>query len=171
MTLAQVQIGVAFVVTMIATWAGLLMAVALLFPQHAGRAEYSLETEPKKCMLSGLAMIGLFVLAIVLLNVPNPLVKLAGFLLTLAVLGLLVVGSAGLSHLLGRRIAEMSGAKTSFGCLVRGSLLFSLALGFPYVGWFLFAPLTALFTAGAGFLALRRPQVTAPSPAFEQQGV
>lgn len=49
MTLAQVQAAVAVVVALIGTWAGLLMAVALLLPDKADRAEAALETNSKRC--------------------------------------------------------------------------------------------------------------------------
>ena len=154
MTLAQVQAAVALVVALIATWAGLTMAVALLMPLQTGRAEQALETSPNRCFVSGLPLFLVFVVAFLLLQTPHPLVKLFSFLLFLGLGAVLLVGAAGMAHLMGKRIGEMSGARTSFGMLVRGSFVFSGAVFFPILGWWLFAPLSALFALGAGVRAL-----------------
>ena len=180
MTLAQVQAAALLVVALIATWAGLMMAVALLLPLHTEKAQRALETAPKRCFLGGLPMLILFYLAFLMLGVPHPGVKLIGLLVVLGLGSALVVGAAGLAHLMGKRIGEMSGAKTSFGMLARGSFVFSGAVFFPLLGWWLFAPLSALFALGAGLMALwpeRRaatpPIAPKPAPGFdvlERQG-
>lgn len=170
MTLAQAQLAVAVVVALIATWAGLLMTVALLLPKQTNRAETALETTPKRCLVSGLLMLLLFGLTIILTNAPLPLMKIIGQIGMLFVSATLIVGGAGLSQLMGRRIAEMSGARTTFGTLVRGSILYSLAVGVPYIGWFLFAPLSATFALGAGILAIlpRREARANSVPVFQE---
>jgi hypothetical protein len=89
-----------------------------------------------------------------LLYSPIGLLKLVGFLATLALTGVISLGASGLALLMGRRIGEMSGAKTSFGALVRGSLIFSFAIGFPYVGWFFFLPVSLVISLGAGVMSL-----------------
>lgn len=173
MTLAQVQISVAIVTALIATWAGLLVSVALLLPQQTGRAEYELETNPKRCLLRGTGLLLLFFGGLFLTGAPQPAVKLLGFLLMSGLLAVMTVGAAGVAALMGRRISEMTGARTSFGALVRGSIAYSLAIGFPWIGWMIFAPVSMLFAVGAGFRAVwpLRPRVlptTAPIPTCEQ---
>jgi hypothetical protein len=176
MTLAQVQAAVAVIVALGLSWAGLLLAIALSLPLQTGIAESLLEENPKRCLLSGVGMSLLCVVAIGLLQIPNGLAKLLGFVLLLALGAALTIGAAGLAQLMGQRIGEMSGAKTTFGALVRGSLVYSLALFFPYIGWFLFAPLSGLCALGAGTAALRPrrhmeiPPVT-PNVHAEGQGV
>jgi hypothetical protein len=173
MTLAQVQAAVAIVAALIGTWTGLLIAVALSLPKQTGMAEYALETAPRRCFLSGLGMTVLFIISIRFLQAPPPGAKLVGIGLLLALGVVLTIGAAGLAQLLGRRIGEMSGARTSFGTLVRGSLVYSLAMGFPLIGWYLFLPLSAVCALGAGAVALwprRRPAPLTPNPAAEQQG-
>ena len=164
MTLAQVQAAVALVVALIGTWAGLTIAVALLLPLQTDRAEQALETSPKRCFASGLPLFLVFFLAFLLLRAPHPGVKLLSLLLFLGLGAVLLVGAAGMAHLMGRRIGEMSGARTSFGMLVRGSFVFSGAVFFPILGWWLFLPLSALFALGAGVRALwpRRRAVLPP---------
>lgn len=154
MTLAQVQAAVAVVAILIVTWSGLLMAVALLIPDHTSRAEQALDNSPRRCFLIGVAMVGAIVLGLVLLNIPNPLVKLAGFLGLLWISGILTLGAAGIARMMGKRTSEISGAKSSFGALVSGTLIYSMAIGFPFVGWFVFAPFSLICALGAGVSAL-----------------
>ncbi len=162
MTLAQVQAAVAVVAALVATWTGLLIAVALLLPKQAGRAELALEERPRACFFSGLGMLAAVIGAFLIFQIPSPITKLIGQLLFLSFGGTLILGGAGLAALMGRRISDMSGAKTSFGSLVRGSLIYSMAIGFPYIGWLLFAPLSAIFAVGAGAKTLwpRRGQIS-----------
>lgn len=177
MTLAQVQIAVAIVTTLIATWAGLLVTVALVLPAQTGRAEYELDTNPKRSLFRGIGVMLLFAFSFALFVSPHPLTKFIGFVLMSSLLAVMTIGAAGLATLMGRRISEMTGARTSFGSLVRGSIAYSLAIGFPWIGWMVFAPLAALFAFGAGFRAVwpRRqsvapiPPVVPPVPTYEQR--
>lgn len=164
MTLAQVQAAVAVVVALIGTWAGLLMAVALLLPDKADRAEAALDTHTKRCFLHGLGLMGLFAVGLMLASAPAPPLKLLGLLLMLGLSALLTLGATGMAKLMGRRIGEMSGARTSFGFLVRGSFVYSAALGFPLIGWYVFAPISLVCALGAGAAALRpaRHMILAP---------
>ena len=171
MTLAQVQAAVAVVSALVGTWTGLLIAVALLLPRQTGLAELALEERPRACFFSGLGMLAALVGAFIIFQIPSPFTKLIGQILFLGFSATLILGGAGLAALMGRRISEMSGAKTSFGSLVRGSLIYSMAIGFPYVGWLLFAPLSAIFALGAGTRTLwpRRRQ-TAPAQLTSIEG-
>lgn len=171
MTLAQVQAAVAVVVALIGTWTGLLMAVALLLPLQTGRAENALLETPKRCFGIGLLMLLVAVLGGVLIQIPNPLAKLAGAVVMLLLGVVLSVGAAGMAQVMGRRMAEMSGARTSFGMLVRGSLCYSLAVFFPYLGWFLFAPIASVCALGAGISALGRRRLPAASAPRMQEAV
>ena len=155
-----------FVLALIATWGGLLLTTALLFPVHTKRAEYALETDPKKSFFKGLGVLALLIFSLMLQNIPFPLVKLVSFGFTLLLLSLVVLGGAGTAHLMGRRISEMQEKRTSFTSLAGGSVVYSLAIGFPIIGWFLFAPIALVFAMGAGWSAIRpRRQTIAPSAA------
>lgn len=166
MSLAQVQIWVAIVVALIATWASLLISVALLLPSQTGRAEYALDTNPKGSLFKGLGTLLLFIFSIGLIANPVPPVKLVGFLLFSCLLAVMTIGAAGVAMLMGRRISEMTGARTSFGSLVRGSIAYSMALGFPWIGWMVLLPVSMIFAFGAGMTAVwpRRQRVAPPVP-------
>ena len=164
MTLALVQALVAIILTIVATWTGLLVSVAFLMPRPAQKAEEMLQDSPWRCFLQGLGMAVVLVVGALLSNLGFPLVKLFGFSLVLLVGALMTVGAAGIAQTIGRR-GEEDGIAPNFGMLVRGSLVYSLALGFPLVGWFLFAPISLVCAAGAGLSALlpeRRASMVPP---------
>ena len=165
MSLAQVQLGVAVVVVLILTWAGLLISAALLLPRHAERASRLLEAAPWRSAAIGLGMAFLLGVLNALVRTPAPLLRFAGILGMLGIGGVMALGAAGIALLMGRRIGALSGASTSFGALVRGSLVYSLAVGFPFIGWWLFAPISILCAMGAGFAALLPEPRRAPMPA------
>lgn len=164
MTQAQVQAAMAVVVVLITTWAGTMMAVALLLPKQSKRASEALNGMPWICGATGLGLAILVILGFVLVGVPAPLVKLIGTALLLGLGALLSIGGAGIALLMGERISELSGARTSFSALVRGSVVYSLAVGFPFLGWLLFAPLSIVFALGAGVVALWPAQATVVPP-------
>mgnify|MGYP005855933537 CR=1 FL=1 len=172
MTLAQVQAAVALVVALVLTWTGLMVAVALYFPRSTRRAEEAISTGTGRRFGVGLLGLGAAVISAMLLAAPNGLVKLIGALISTALLAAATVGAAGLSRLLGRRIAEASGVRSEFGSLVRGSLLFSLATLFPGIGWYLFAPVATLLSLGGGIAALwpGRHMTSAPAQPMTKAG-
>lgn len=155
MSLAWVQAVVALFVALMVSLTGLLTATAVLLPVHTQKAEHALERSPKRCLLGGIGLVLAFVMGIALWSAPVPLLKLMGFLIVTGLTCLLTLGGAGMAQLMGKRISEMSGAKTTFGALVRGSIAYSVGVFFPYIGWFVLAPLSILCALGAGVAALR----------------
>ncbi len=169
MSLAQVQATVALFVALMISLTGLLTSVAILLPAHAQRAEAELEQSPKRCLFVGLLSLLAFVFGIVLLNLPVPPLKLIGFAVVTAISGIVTVGGAGMAGLMGKRISEMSGAKTTFGALVRGSIAYSVAVFFPYIGWFVLAPISIVCALGAGVRAMRAPRIQPVSLGWQTQ--
>ena len=168
MTLAQVQAVVALISALILSWAALLMAVALTLPEQTARAEAALMDRPKRCFAVGFGMAILLIITLISFRVP-PLI-LPALLGSLSIGAVLVVGAAGLAKLMGTRIAKMSGWEGhSFGNLVKGSLVYSVAMLFPLIGWYLFLPISMLGAMGAGVLALwpRRKTMPAVPPRVE----
>ncbi len=164
MNLALVQFGVAITMALLTSWAALVIVTALALPQQAQRARNLLDSKPKKCFLTGIGMAILVFIALTLVGNPQGPIKLTGFVLALLCGGILIMGGAGIASLLGTRIGEMSGARTSFGMLVRGSLVHSFAMLFPLLGWFLMLPLSILFALGSGVLAVLPQKHTYSSP-------
>ncbi len=164
MTLAQVQAVVALVAFLIATWAGLIIAVALLLPKQTSRAEIELSESPIRCFGVGLLMLIPLLIAGGILHIPSGGAKLLGFLGLIAIGAALAVGSSGVALLMGRRISEMTDARSGFGGLVRGSVVYSLALGFPLIGWFGFLPVSLVLSLGAGMRAVIRSSAPVHPP-------
>ncbi len=164
MTLAQVQATVWFVLALIGTWAGLMISVALLLPHQSRKAVTALENTTWLCFLIGIGMLVVFGIGSALASIPVPLIKLMGVVILLSLGGIVALGAAGLAQLMARRIGDMTGTESSFKSLVQGSVVFSLALGFPFIGWLLFTPLAVLCALGAGVCALlpARQQAYAP---------
>ena len=154
MTLAQVWAITGLILLTMVTWACILATVALLLPRQSGKAEATLEGSPVACFFGGLGMAIFLIFGLVLLNVPFPAVKTLGFLLVLALAGIMTIGSAGVVRLISKRIGQMTGDKSSFQSLIRGSFIYSFGLNVPLLGWLLFAPLAILFSLGAGISGL-----------------
>jgi len=154
MTLAQVQAVVAALFAVIATLTGLLTAVTLLLPNQADRAAKALDETPMRCFWKGVPVTAVIALGFFGLSAPSPPIKFLGFTLLMIIFALVTLGCAGMALLMGRRIGEMSGARSSLGCLVRGSLAYSIGIMFPVVGWWLLTPLSVLCAGGAGLTAL-----------------
>jgi hypothetical protein len=130
---------------------GLLVWTALLFPRPTGRARTALVRRSLHCGLTGLGVILLLGFpALLLLQAPHGLAKLAGWALALPLAALLIVGFAAMAQLLGERMQGLSPALTPLAALVRGAVTIELAALLPFVGWFLFAPLVGLTLLGAG---------------------
>jgi hypothetical protein len=172
MTLAQVQAVVAALFAIIATLTGLLTSVTLLLPKQANGAAQALDEAPKRCFWKGLALLAVAAFAFGgLSRIPAPLIKFVCFAILMGIAGLVTLGCAGMALLMGRRIGEMSGARSSLGCLVRGSLAYSIGIMFPIVGWWLLMPLSVLCAGGAGLTALRSTRAPrAVANRFEGQG-
>ena len=66
-----------------------------------------------RCFWKGLALLAIAALALAGLSVPNPLIKFVCFAILMGMAGLVTLGCAGMALLMGRRIGEMSGARSS----------------------------------------------------------
>ena len=163
MTLALVQAMVAILLTMIGTWTGLLVSVAFLLPGSAAKSEQLLSNEPWKCFWGGLCVAALMILGLIAAGAGPVPVKLFGMAILMFVGTVAAIGSAGIAQTIGKR-GEPDGTAATFGMLVRGSLVYSLALGFPFVGWFVFTPIALVVAAGAGVRALRVERRSAFTP-------
>jgi hypothetical protein len=164
MSLAQVQFGVAITMALLLSWAALVIVTALAFPQNSKRAEIALANNPKKTLIAGILGTALAILGLVLLGNTAGVIKIVGFVVSLCMGVILIIGGAGIAQLLGTRIGEISGAKSSFGALVRGSIVHSFSMLFPMLGWFLMLPLSILFAMGAGYFAIVPQDRTADKP-------
>lgn len=164
-TIGDVLAVIGVVVTVVvSTWA-LVMTVSMLFGGRTMRAQARLEQAPWKTILLGAVMalvLGFIVVA--LLNQPNPLGKLIGWVIYLLMLVVMAIGLSGLAGLLARHLAQMEPSLSPYGALSRSAFLCVVATLLPILGWFVVAPLTLFVSLGAGAQAvLERTPPVAPS--------
>jgi hypothetical protein len=139
----------------------LVMLVNLLFPQQALKAaEAFANRAPAQIGLGAIVGLPTVLFALVLLNLPLPIAKLAGVVVLVAVVMVASLGFAGLAKLCGERVTSQGGAKHHYEALAKGTLLLVGAGLFPLIGWFVLAPLGLLASIGGGVRALRsKPDV------------
>lgn len=166
-TIGDVLAVIGVVVTVVvSTWA-LVLTVSILFGRRTMRAQARVEQAPVKTILLGAAMtliLGFIVVA--LLNQPNPLGKLIGWVIYLLMLVVTAIGLSGLAGLLARHLAQMEPSLSPYGALSRAAFICVVAMLLPIFGWFVVAPLTLFVSLGAGTLATleRTPAVAPPQP-------
>ena len=154
-----------------ALWAA-IVALGLLFPARARRAEAALEARPGRLLVNGVALGVLGVGGgIAFLNAPNGVVKLLGWLMLAVLLLLATLGSAGISRVAAGRIQTLDPGQSEFTALWRGSGLLVLAGLLPVFGWFVLFPLQLFLGVGAGLAALAKKRSSAvPSAQAEPLG-
>jgi hypothetical protein len=143
----------------VAAWTA-LVASALLFSRHAQRGQTALEAHPWRTVFSG------FVGSIALMNLPNGLVKLLGWVLLLAMLSLGALGGGAVAKLMAQRVQQSETRLSHFGALLRGAAIPVVSSLLPFVGWFVFLPLGLSAALGAGWSSLRTAKQRAVQPQF-----
>jgi len=155
------------VATIVSLWA-LVIAVSVLFGERTARARERIEHSPGKVTLLGAVIalvLGIIVAA--LLNQPNGLLKLVGWIMYLLLLLTAAVGFSGLAALVAQRLKQLEPSLTPYGALSRGALFCVLATLVPILGWFVVGPLIGFASVGAGVEALftRSPALAPSQPA------
>ena len=155
MTIGEVNAVLYFVVIGAAALWAAIVALGLLFPARVRRSEAALLEKPGRLLANGVAIGVLGAGAgIALLNAPNGLVKLFGWLLISGIALLSTLGAAGLARVVAGRIGQLDLGQSEFTALWRGAGLLVLAGLFPAFGWFLLFPLQLFAGIGAGMAAL-----------------
>ena len=134
-------------------WAS-VVAIALLCPGAVDKARLAVAA-PGRAIFHGLAiLLTLGLLGVVLLVNPLPLLKLVGWVVTLALLACASVGLSGISQAAGRRIQDLDPMMPAYPAMVRGAAYVVGATILPVLGWFAFGPLLLLASIGAGWKAV-----------------
>ena len=173
MVMGDVLAVIAGVVTACLSLWALLVGAALLFERQANEARTRLEVRPLRALGLGAALVitaGL--VAIILINQPNGLLKLIGWILFLGLLALSALGGGGLALLVSGRIRGAEPRLSVLGALGRGAGLVVAAGLVPVLGWLLIMPLAMIATLGAGVQAVfHRTQVAPVLARSRQSGV
>lgn len=138
----------------ISSWA-IAMSMALMFPRRAERARDHLAEKPWQSLIFGLLLAiipGTISLGLMANTVPA--VKFVGFASFMALLGFAAVGFGGLATLVSSRVRAMAPELSPLAAMGRASAIIVVAGLFPFLGWFVFAPLALAFSLGAGFRAV-----------------
>lgn len=142
----------------VATVALLLVCIYLL-PERTTQAKHTLAERPGRSFLVGLVNLLFFGVLAALLGRGGQLLQLFSAAILLALLGLAVVGLAGLVRLLHGRIYPHS--KGDVLTVTEGgktAVLLIIAALAPVAGWFILAPLALVAGLGATITTLlRRP--------------
>ena len=156
------------VVAVVAILAGLgvtgwatVVGLAFALPGATARSRARIESDAGGVGIVGVLWLLVPIFGLILMNVPNPLVKLVGTVVSSASLLIAAIGAAGLASLVGDRISSASGLSTYAG-VVKGAGFLAAAVQLPIVGWFVALPVVLLIGLGAGFpavLAGRRSRV------------
>lgn len=143
------------VIGLLISYPALLVALNLLLPNVTGRAAEKVSDGPFKTFAIGAVITaGLALLILVTAEAGAGPVRALAWLCGLCGLGLIVIGSAGMSRLLGQRLALWSDPVSRLKNLLRGAVVYELAGIMPVVGWFLFLPLMVILSIGAAVAAL-----------------
>jgi len=167
MTIGDILAVIAAVLLVGASWAAMILMIALAFPARVAAAQAKVTAAPGVCLLRGLTVLfaGLVLAAVLSKAAAGPARLLA--VLVLGGLGVVAaLGSAAVVRLLGARIDALGSPLTPFGSLTRASALYVAAGFLPVIGWGVVLPTALLLSLGSGVAVLfgARP---APERALE----
>ncbi|MFN3650316.1 MAG: hypothetical protein ACK47B_12135 [Armatimonadota bacterium] len=171
--MANVLTVVWFVIGFVVTHTAILVWANLMLPNPVERARERVERRPYLCGFVGLGIFALFfTLAVALLSSQVGGLQLLGWIVLSPMLVSAVIGGAGIARQLAARIRRTTGQERSIAALVGGALCTALPGWLPVVGWFIYFPVTAAISIGAGAMAIARRQprtapAAQPAPAAE----
>ena len=162
LVLTWVFIHLGVLIVLISYW---LLSEAL-FPRLVERSQERYDRYPIRTFFWGvLIVVPLVAIGVAMLSQsPNGLVKVLGaaLLLTLLLTGLM--GSAGLSRLIGQRLPSPTDETQPWRRVLRGGIILSLTFILPLVGWLMLLPATLISGCGATFIAWRTGRKESASP-------
>jgi hypothetical protein len=156
MTIGDVQGTIAMIAgTSGALWASQL-ATAAIFSQKTHRAAEQIERNPGKSFRAGLGLaVTAGVVGFILVNQPNGVLKLVGWVMLAGLFALALIGSAGLATLVAGRLRNMDPKLSHLGAVGRGAAFLIAAGLLPFLGTFLLFPAMLCFSLGGGLRAVR----------------
>lgn len=152
----------------VTAWA-IVMGFTLTFSVRAAAARDNYQTRPWLGFVVGLGLaltVGIF--GVVVSAIPNPVAKMFGVSILMALVALSAVGTGGLSLLVSSRIRMLDSNVTPYGALVKASAVIMIGAFFPALGWFLIAPALLVTSLGVGFLSLLTARQVATEPHFDE---
>lgn len=128
-----------------------------LWPAWIQRTRERWSDRPVRTTLTGFAVaVPAVTVCIVIAQGPGPLSALGGIAIGLLV-GLALVGMAGLATYIGARLSAPGDAGRTWVQTIRGGVVLELSCLLPILGWFVVFPIALLGGLGAAILGWRRP--------------
>ncbi|MEW6302668.1 MAG: hypothetical protein AB1705_04305 [Verrucomicrobiota bacterium] len=143
------------------------LASEALFPAVVGRARAAYAKPVKMTLIGAVIAVPLVFLAISIMSIKNPAVKLVGgtILATPIMLGLL--GSSGLSQRIGCGLPSPNDELQPWKRVLRGGIILTFMMLLPFLGWFLVLPWALISGVGAAVTAIRGGRQN-PQPAVAE---
>ncbi|MEP6753934.1 MAG: hypothetical protein ABJA67_00410 [Chthonomonadales bacterium] len=147
-------IGVIFGI-LVSVWA-VMIAFSLLFPKKSESAKREIQSKPYVNFFFGLVMFAAAAFGTAyLLNFHYPLITLIAWLSAGFWLSVMAIGGSGFALLVAERIKAIDPDRSTYRGIERGALLLVVSCGLlPVIGWFIFTPVVAMISFGAGVRAL-----------------
>lgn len=125
-----------------------------IFPNAVERCRVAYVRRPIVSILLGaLITTPVMLVGLSLIGIANPATKFVGFTILCFLMLLGILGSAGLSRLIGVRLTSIGDDRQPWRRVLRGGIILSITFLFPVVGWFLVLPVTLVSGVGASILA------------------
>ncbi len=151
--IADVYTAFFIVLGILVAFPGMISLIVFGLPNLAKRSQLRVEETPGRCFLVGLPIVGIGgLIAAGLMGSGGPIAA-AGAAIAVVIMLVSLVGAAGMSLLIGRRMfgdAETIPLKP----VIMGALAYKLAALFPIIGWVFLFPIEVILTTGAGLFAL-----------------
>ena len=139
------------------------LASTALFPVLTNTARRKYQTHPLRMTLLGIAVVApSALLGAVLLQLPNPLLKLTGAAVVSLLVLLGLVGSTGLSQRIGYGLSALADDQQPWRRVLRGGSVLALTFVLPVIGWFVVLPWALVSGVGASVASLRAGRAAAP---------
>lgn len=141
-------------------------------PAAVNRCRGVYETRPVRALFLGLALAGPgMLMGIAMLNAGTPVGQFLGFSVIFFLISLGILGSAGLSSMIGTRLHTPNDERQPWRRVLRGGVVLAITFLFPLVGWFLVMPLTLVSGLGAAVISMWQRRSSGPIPAEANIGV
>lgn len=125
-----------------------------LWPSLVKKSQSHCQEKALKCFLLGLPVSAVPILAfLILVNAPQPVLKMVGFAIFFLYLVYANIGVSGLVTMMGERLREGSSHTSPWRITLLGSFVLSFTSLLPLFGWFFIFPIALITGAGARFLA------------------
>ncbi|MBI5092710.1 MAG: hypothetical protein HZB26_09755 [Candidatus Hydrogenedentes bacterium] len=133
-------------------------------PARVDRARRNYERRPIRITLLGLLVSApVIAIGMAMVSAPAGLAKVIGLTLIMLLVLSGLLGSAGLTRMIGQRLESAVDSAQPWRRVLRGGVVLAVSFVMPFIGWFLVLPFALI--SGVGATICRAPASPAPQPA------